>query len=63
MGCCYCYCPCQVARRYLAEKSIQRGTEDIEMVQMRKQYIEEKGYTIVEMWVPNGGNSTGLICQ
>ena len=50
MGCFYHYCPCQEARLSLTEEDIERGNKRREMDQMRKQYIKEKGYNIVEMW-------------
>ena len=50
MGCFYHYCPCQEARPSLTEEDIERGNKNREMVQMRKQYIKEKGYNVVEMW-------------
>ena len=50
MGCFYHYCPCQEARPSLAEEDIERGNKKREMDQMRKQYIKEKGYHVVEMW-------------
>ena len=50
MGCFYHYCPCQEARPSLTEEDIERGNKKKEMDQMRKQYIKEKGYIVVEMW-------------
>ena len=50
MGCFYHYCPCQQARPSLTEEDIERGNKKREMDQMRKQYIKEKGYNVVEMW-------------
>ena len=50
MGCFYHCCPCQEARPSLTEKDIERGNKKREMDQMRKQYIKEKGYNVVEMW-------------
>ena len=47
MGCFYHYCPCQEARAVLTEQVIQRGTKKREMDEMRKQYIEEKGDSVV----------------
>ena len=34
----------------LTEEEIERGNKKREMDQMRKQYIKEKGYNVVEMW-------------
>ena len=50
MGCFYHYCLCQEARPSLIEENIERGNRKREMDQMRKQYIKEKGYNVVEMW-------------
>ena len=50
MGCFYHYCSCQEARLALTEEDIKRGNKKREMDQMRKQYIKEKGYNVVEMW-------------
>ena len=50
MGCFYHYCPCQEARPSPTEEDIERGNKKREMNQMRKQYIKEKGYHVVEMW-------------
>ena len=50
MGCFYHYCPCQEPRPSLTEEDIERGNKKREMDQMRKQYIKEKGYNVVEMW-------------
>ena len=56
MGCFYHYCPCQEARPSLTEEDIERGNKKREMDQMRKQYIEEKGYNVVEMWASEWWN-------
>ena len=50
MGCFYHYCSCQEARPSLTEEDIERGNKKREKDQMRKQYIKEKGYNVVEMW-------------
>ena len=50
MGCFYPYCPCQEPRSSLFEEDIERGNKKKEIHQMRKQYIKEKGYNVVEMW-------------
>ena len=50
MGCFYHYCPCQEARSFLTEEDIQRVNKKREIDLMRKQYIKEKGYNVVEMW-------------
>ena len=50
MGCFYHYCPCQEAQPSLTEEDNERGNKKRKMDQMRKQYIKEKGYNVVEMW-------------
>ena len=50
MGCFYLYCPCQEGRLSLSEENIERDNKKGESDQMRKQYIKEKEYNIVEMW-------------
>ena len=50
MGCFYHYCPCQEARPSLTEENIERGNKKREVDQLRKQYIKEKGYNVVEIW-------------
>ena len=50
MGCFYLYCPCQEARPSLTEEDIERGHKKREKDKMRKQYIKEKGYNVVEKW-------------
>ena len=50
MGCYYRNFPCQKARPSLTEEDSERGNKKREMNQMRKQYIKEKGYNVVEMW-------------
>ena len=50
MGCFYHYCSCQEARPSLTEEDIERGNKKREMNQMRRQYLKEKGYNVVELW-------------
>ena len=50
MGCFCHYCPCQETRPSLTEENIERGHKKREMDQMRKQYVKQKGYNVVEMW-------------
>ena len=50
MDCFHHYCPFQEARLVLTEEDIQHETKKRETDEMRTQYIEEKGYTIVEKW-------------
>ena len=50
MGCYYHYCPCQVTRPSLSEKEVERGCKRREMDEIRRAYISNKGYNVVEMW-------------
>ena len=50
MGCFYHFCPCQEQRRSLTEEDIQRGSEKRELDALRRHYIPEKGYKVIEMW-------------
>ena len=53
MGCYFHYCPCQEARSSLTDNEIMRGIKKREQDQMRKEYIHQKGYKIIEMWECN----------
>ena len=50
MGCYYHYCPCQEARPSLTEEDIQRGTKKRGMDELRRHYLMEKGYRVMEMY-------------
>ena len=50
MGCYYHYCPCQEARPSLTDTNIERGVKKRQQDEMRRDYIQQKGYQIVEMW-------------
>ena len=50
MGCYYRYCPCQEARPSLTDTDIERGIMKRQQDEMRRDYIQQKGYQIVEMW-------------
>ena len=50
MGCFYDFCPCQELRSSLTEEDIQRGSKKKELVALRRHYIQEKGYKVIEMW-------------
>ena len=49
MGCYFHYCPCQEPRPTLTDNEIMRGIKKREEHQMRKEYIQQKGYKIIEM--------------
>ena len=50
MGCYYHYCPCQEARPSLTDTDIERGIKERQLDEMCRDYIQQKGYQIVEMW-------------
>ena len=51
MGCYYHYCPCQEARPSLTDADIEKGIKnERQQDEMRRDYIQQKGYQIVEMW-------------
>ena len=50
MGCFYHFCPCQEVRPSLTEEEIQRGSKKRELDGLRRHYIQEKGFKIIEMW-------------
>ena len=49
MGCYFHYCPCQEARKSLTDNEIMKGIKKREKDQMRKVYIQQKGYKIIEI--------------
>ena len=53
MGCYFHYCPCQESRPSLTDNEIMRGIKSREQDQMRKEYIQQKEYKIIEMWECN----------
>ena len=50
MGCSYHFCPCQELRPSLTEEEIQRGSKKREFDALRRHYIQEKGFKVIEMW-------------
>ena len=50
MGCFYHFCPCQELRPSLTEDEIQRGSKKRELDALRRHYIQEKGFKVIEMW-------------
>ena len=46
----YHYSPCQEARPSLTDADIERGVKRRQHDEMRRDYIQQKGYQIVEMW-------------
>ena len=53
MGYYFHYCPCQEARPSLTDNEIMRRIKNREQDQMRKEYIQQKGYKLIEMWECN----------
>ena len=49
MRCFYHFCPCQDVRPSLTEKDTQRGSKKREIAEMRRSYLQEKGFTLIEM--------------
>ena len=54
MGCFYYFCPCQELRPFLTERDFQRGSKKRELDALRRHYIQEKGYKVIEMWECEG---------
>ena len=50
MGCFYHFCPCQELLSSLTEEDIKRGSRRRELDELRRSYIQEKGFTVIEMW-------------
>ena len=50
MGCFYHFCPCQELRLSLTEEGIQRGSKKRELDALRRHYIQEKHFKVIEMW-------------
>ena len=50
MRCYYHYCPCQEARPSLTDTDIESGVKKRQQDEMRRDFIQQKGYQIVEMW-------------
>ena len=53
MGCYFHYFPCQEARPSLTDNKIMRGMNKKEQDQMQKEFFQQKGYKIIEMWECN----------
>ena len=50
MGCFYHFCPCEVLRPCFTEEDIKRGSKKKELHKLRRDYIQENGFTVIEMW-------------
>ena len=49
MGCFYHFCPCQELHPSLSEENIKRGGRKRELDELRRCYIQEKGFTVIEL--------------
>ena len=54
MGCFFHFCPCQELRPSLTEEDIKRGSRKRELDELRRCDIQEKGFTVIEMWECGG---------
>ena len=50
MDCFYHLCPYQELRPSVTEEDTERGNKKRELDALRRHYIQEKGFKIVEMW-------------
>ena len=50
MGCFDHFCPCEVLRPSLTEEDIQRGSKKRELHALRRNFIQNKGFKVIEMW-------------
>ena len=48
--CFYNFCLCQEPRPSLTEEDVQRGSKKRELDALRRHYIQEKGFKVIEMW-------------
>ena len=46
----YHFCPCQEVRPSLTEVDIQRGSKKRGLDQLRRSYVWEKRFTVIEIW-------------
>ena len=50
MVCYYHYSPCQETRPFPTEEEIQRGIRKRGLGKLRRQYIQVKGYSVIQMY-------------
>ena len=50
MGSFYHFCPCQQLRPSLTDEDIKRGSRKRELDELRRGYIQKKGFTVIKMW-------------
>ena len=61
--CYYHYCPCQEACPSLTDADIQRGMKKRQQNEMRRDYIQQKGYELLKCGSVSGGISIKLMHQ
>ena len=49
MGCFYHFCPCQALPPTLTGEDVKRGSRRRELDELRRSYIQEKNFTVIEM--------------
>ena len=50
MGCCYNFCLSQELRPSLTKEDIKQGNKKRELDELRRNYIQEKGFNVIERW-------------
>ena len=50
MGDFYHFCPCQELRPSLTEEYIKRGSKKRELDELRRDYIQEEDFTVIDLW-------------
>ena len=50
MGCFYHFCSCQELRPSLTEEDIQPGSKKRELVALRRHYLQNKVFNVIEIW-------------
>ena len=53
MGCYFDFCACQEARASMSEEETQKGLKKREYDELRRDYLRNKGYKVVEIWECN----------
>ena len=49
MGCFHHFCPCQELRPSLTEEDMKRGSRKRELDELRRSYLQDKGFTVFEI--------------
>ena len=53
MGCYFHFCACQEARASMSEEETQKGLKKREYDELRRDYLRNNGYKVVEIWKCN----------